>query len=50
MTKREYVTYIQKYMYKIEDITRLNRILNYVVKEYVKDSSRIEEGVILQRE
>lgn len=42
MTKKEYVTYIQKYVCEIEDITRLNRILNYVVKENVKDSSRTE--------
>ncbi len=42
MTKKEYVTYIQKYVCEIEDITRLNRILNYVLKEYVKDSGRTE--------
>lgn len=42
MTKNEYVTYIQKYVSEIEDVTRLNRILNYVAKEYVKDSGRTE--------
>ena len=36
------MTYIQKYVCEIEDITRLNRILNYVSKEYVKDSGRTE--------
>ena len=42
MTKNEYVTYIQKYVCEIEDVTRLNRILNYVAKECVKDSGRTE--------
>lgn len=42
MTKNEYVTYIQKYVCEIEDVTRLNRILNYIAKEYVKDSGRTE--------
>ena len=42
MTKKEYATYILKYVYEIEDVTRLNRILNHVAKEYVKDSGRIE--------
>lgn len=42
MTKKEYVTYIQKYLCEIEDISRLNRILNYVAKEHVKDSGRTE--------
>lgn len=36
------MTYIQKYVCEIEYITRLNRILNYVSKEYVKDSGRTE--------
>ena len=42
MTKKEYATYILKYVCEIEDVTRLNRILNHVAKEYVKDSGRIE--------
>ena len=42
MTKKEYATYILKYVREIEDITRLNRIFNYVSKEYVKDSGRTE--------
>ena len=43
MTKKEYEKYILKYVCEIEDITRLNLILNYVVKENVKDSSRTED-------
>lgn len=42
MTKNEYVTYIQKYVCEIEDVTRLNRILNYVAKECAKDFGRTE--------
>ena len=42
MTKKEYATYILKYVCEIEDVTRLNRILNYVAKECVKDSGRTE--------
>lgn len=40
MTKKEYVTYILKYVCEIEDINCLNRIFNYVSKEYAKDSGR----------
>ena len=43
MTKKEYATYILKYVCEIEDVTRLNRILNYVSKECVKDSGRTED-------
>lgn len=43
MTKKEYITYILKYVCEIEDISRLNRILNCVSKEYVKDSDRAED-------
>lgn len=42
MAKKEYATYILKYVCEIEDVTRLNRILNYIAKEYVKDSGRTE--------
>lgn len=44
MTKKEYATYIQKYVCEIEDISRLNKIFNYVSKEYVKDYSGTEES------
>ena len=44
MTKKEYITYIQKYICEIDDINRLNRIFNYVSKEYVKDSEKRERG------
>lgn len=42
MTKKEYVTHILEYVCEIEDISRLNRIFNYVSKEYVKDSGTTE--------
>lgn len=42
MTKKEYATYILKYVCEIEDVTRLNKIFNYVSKEYVKDSGATE--------
>lgn len=43
MTKKEYVTHILKYVCEIEDISRLNRIFNYISKEYVKDSGSTED-------
>lgn len=43
MTKKEYITHILKYVCEIEDITRLNRIFNYVSKEYVKDSGSTDD-------
>lgn len=43
MTKKEYVTYILKYVCEIEDISRLNRVFNYVSKECVKDFGRTED-------
>lgn len=42
MTKSEYIKYIQEYVCEIKDANRLNQILNYVAKEYVKDSGRTE--------
>lgn len=38
MTKRECVRCIRKHIAEMEDLSRLNRILNCVMKEYVKDS------------
>lgn len=43
MTKKECVSYILKYVCEIEDISRLNRILNYVLKESVKVPGAAEE-------
>lgn len=42
MTKEEYVTYITKRVCEMDDVGRLNRILNYVMKEHRKDSGRME--------
>lgn len=43
MTKSEYIKHIQEYVCEIKDVTRLNKIFNYVSKEYVKDSGRTED-------
>lgn len=37
------MTYILKYVCEIEDISRLNRVFNYVSKECVKDFGRTED-------
>lgn len=41
--KKEYVSYIWKYVFEMKDVDRLDRILKYVVYEYINDSGRAEE-------
>lgn len=37
LTREEYIEYITKYVNQIQDIDRLNKILNYVMKYFVRD-------------
>ena len=37
LTRKEYIEYITKYVNQIHDIDHLNKILNYVMKYFVRD-------------